>query len=53
MKRLDYSEDLQNYEIRLMQISADDKGARVIRMGRSTLPYDTQWAFPRSLGQTP
>lgn len=50
MKRLDYSEDLQNYEIRLSQISAEDKGARTIRMGRQIVDWNAQWAYPRNLG---
>lgn len=50
MKRLDYSEDLQNYEIRLSQISAEDKGARAIRMGRQIVDWNAQFSYPRSLG---
>lgn len=50
MKRLDYSEDMRNYEIRIDQISAEDKGARVIRLGNNLIDYNASWAYPRSLG---
>lgn len=50
MKRLDYAEDLQNYEIRLSQLSGEDKGARIIRMGRVAPSWDVYPAYPRNLG---
>jgi len=50
MKRLDYAEDLQNYEIRIQQISGEDKGSRIVRMGKSIVDYNAQWAYPRNLG---
>jgi len=50
MKRLDYAEDLQNYEIRLSQLSGEDKGSRIIRMGRVAPSWDVYPAYPRNLG---
>lgn len=50
MKRLDYSEDMRNYEIRIQQISGEDKGARIVRMGKPVIDYNAQWAYPRNLG---
>lgn len=50
MKRVDYSEDLRNYEIRIEQLSGEDKGARVIRMGKSAIDYNASYAYPRNLG---
>lgn len=50
MKQLNYAEDMKNYEIRLEQLSSEDKGARVIRMGNRIVDYNAQWAYPRSLG---
>lgn len=50
MKRLDYAEDLKTYEIRIEQLSGEDKGARVIRMGNRVIDYNASWAYPRSLG---
>lgn len=50
MKRLDYAEDMQNYEIRIQQVSGEDKGSRIVRMGKSIVDYNAQWAYPRNLG---
>jgi len=50
MKRLDYTEDMKNYEIRLDQLSGEDKGARITRMGKRAIDYNANWAYPRNLG---
>jgi hypothetical protein len=50
MKRLDYTEDMKNYEIRLEQLSGEDKGSRVIRMGKRDTGWNYSTAYPRQLG---
>lgn len=50
-KRLEYSEDLQTYEIALSQAQARDGGSRVIRNNGSRLPSGTVLAWPWELGQ--
>lgn len=50
MKQLNYAEDLKNYEIRIDQLSGEDKGSRVLRLGNRTVGWDATWAYPRSLG---
>ncbi|WP_434733761.1 hypothetical protein NL154_05685 [Rhizobium sp. YTUHZ044] len=49
-KRLEYSEDLQNYEIAAAQASSNDRGARILTEGRPRTGWATTWAYPRSLG---
>ena len=48
-KRLDYAEDLQNYQTALNEEIAKDKGARTIYMGRARLPGDAETAYPRNV----
>ena len=53
-KRLEYSEDLQTYEIALSQAQARDGGSRVIRHNGSRLPAGAVHAWPWELGaETP
>lgn len=49
-KRLEYSEDLANYETLIAQVSGKDKGSKIIRAGTRRWEGDTVWAYPRSLG---
>jgi hypothetical protein len=49
-KRLEYAEDLQNYEILAAQESGADRGAHILSAGNRRLSWDSQWAYPRSLG---
>lgn len=49
-KRLEYAEDLRNYEIRIQQLSGDDKGARVQQIGCRPMNWDANWAYPKNLG---
>lgn len=44
---LDYQEDMQNYEVRLSQLTAKDKGSNVIRLGRSDPSRLGIWALGR------
>lgn len=46
MKRLEYSEDLQNYEIALSEEVNRDKGSHVITVGRQRYPSDVGIAWP-------
>lgn len=50
MKRLEYAEDMQNYEILAAQESASDRGAHILKAGQRRYGWDAQWAYPRSLG---
>lgn len=49
-KRLDYSEDMQNYEILAAQESSSDRGARILSAGNRRYGWDAGWAYPRNLG---
>lgn len=44
---LDYQEDMQNYEIRLSQLAAKDKGSRPIRSTRRSVANLGIWAIAR------
>lgn len=46
MKRMDYSEDLQNFEIALSEEISRDKGSRVLTVGRQRLGVDAQLSHP-------
>jgi hypothetical protein len=45
-KRMEYAEDLQNFEIALAEEVARDKGSRVITVGRQRLPANVDLAHP-------
>lgn len=49
-KRLEYAEDLQNYEIALSEAISADKGARILVEGRSRLSGNIGTAYPGVLG---
>lgn len=49
-KKLEYGEELANYEKLLAERSARDKGARVIAEGRLRVPGNMSIAYPRALG---
>jgi hypothetical protein len=49
-KRLEYAEDLANYETALAQEVGADKGARIIAVGPSRGPFIGSETYPRSLG---
>jgi hypothetical protein len=49
-KRMEYAEDMQNYEILASQVSGADRGAHILSAGNRRLNWDSQWAYPRSLG---
>jgi len=49
MKGLPYAEDLATYGRRLEQLASDDKGSRMIRIGRSRFSQDLTVAYPQSI----
>jgi hypothetical protein len=49
-KRLEYAEDLQNFEIAFSEETAKDKGSRVLVAGRQRVPYNVRAAYPGVLG---
>lgn len=50
MKRLEYAEDMANYERALAGKIKDDKGARVIATGLRRFPGNVRMAYPGALG---
>jgi hypothetical protein len=48
-KRLDYAEDLQNYEIAKEQAIAKDRLTRPLVIGRQRLPGNVKLAFPGTI----
>ncbi|HEV2160242.1 hypothetical protein [Bradyrhizobium sp.] len=49
-KRLEYAEDMQNFEIAFGEESATDKGSRVLVAGRQRVPYNVKNSYPGPLG---
>ena len=49
-KRLEYAEDMQNFEIAMSEETARDKGSRILVVGRQRTPYDLRIAYPGNLG---
>jgi len=49
-KRLEYAEDMQNFEIAMGEETARDKGSRVLIAGRQRVPYNVKAAYPGPLG---
>jgi hypothetical protein len=45
-KRLEYSEDLRNYELAFQEEAGRDKGSRVISVGRARVPVGVDVAYP-------
>lgn len=50
-KRMEYSEDLRNYEIALSQEISRDRGARILSVGTKRFSGDVSLPYPGSLGQ--
>ena len=48
-KGLPYAENLATYERLLAKLIARDKGSRIIRIGRPSLPRDAIYAYPKSI----
>lgn len=48
-KRLEYSEDLRNYEIAFAELSGADRGPRVLTLGTQRMPTNVDAAYPRSI----
>jgi hypothetical protein len=49
-RRMEYAEDLQNYEIALSEEIGKDRGSKILTVGRRRVPYDVSVAYPRALG---
>lgn len=49
-KRMEYAEDLQNYEIALSEEISRDKGARLITVGTQRVPASVHLPYPGNLG---
>lgn len=45
-----YAEDMTNYENALEQDIGEDKGSRMIRVGRPRMPRDVSTAYPQTVG---
>jgi hypothetical protein len=50
LKRMEYSEDMTNYEIALAEEVAKDKGQRILVSGRQRVAGDVSIAYPGTLG---
>lgn len=51
-KRMDYAEDMANYEIAVSQEYASDKGTTVLKSGSQRVPSAAALAYPGVLGQS-
>jgi hypothetical protein len=49
-KRMEYAEDLQNFNIAFSEECASDKGSRILIVGRQRNPYNLTNSYPRALG---
>jgi hypothetical protein len=49
-KRLEYAEDLKNFEIAMSEETARDKGSRILVVGAQRTPYGLRIAYPGQLG---
>lgn len=49
-KRLEYAEDMRNFEIAMSEETARDKGSRILIVGHQRTPYDLRIAYPGALG---
>lgn len=45
-KRLEYAEDLQNYQVALNEEIGRDKGSRIIAVGKARVPFGAEMAYP-------
>ncbi|MGN7962184.1 phage adaptor protein [Brucella sp. 22210] len=50
LKRMDYQQEMDDYNIAISQAAARDKGARVIRKNNRFAPLNTYLAYPWPLG---
>lgn len=49
-KRLEYAEDLKNFEIAFGEEAGRDKGSRLLAIGRARMPSSTDLAYPVAVG---
>lgn len=45
-----YAEEMATYEAALEQLISEDKGSRMVRVGRARLPRDVSIAYPQTVG---
>jgi hypothetical protein len=50
MKRLEYAEDMANFEREFAQKSGRDRGSKILATGPSRMPANVGIAYPRALG---
>lgn len=49
-KRLEYAEDMRNYEIAIAEEVGKDRGSKILTVGRQRSSYDLTNSYPRALG---
>lgn len=49
MKGLPYAENMADYQDLLSKLIARDKGSRIIRIGKATMPRDAVFAYPQNI----
>jgi hypothetical protein len=49
MKGLPYAENMADYQDLLAKLIARDKGSRIIRIGKATMPRDAVFAYPQNI----
>jgi|SRR6185369_1525922 len=50
LKRMEYAEDMENFNIALSKAITKDKGPRILVGGRQRVPYNVRNAYPGPLG---
>jgi hypothetical protein len=50
LKRMEYAEDMENFNIALSKAITKDKGPRILTAGRQRVPYNVRNAYPGPLG---
>lgn len=48
-KRMEYAEDLKNFEIALSEETGKDKGSKILKIGRRRTPSDVTIAYPGTI----
>jgi hypothetical protein len=49
-KRMDYAEELANFNIAMSEEIGKDRGSNILTVGRQRVPFDVSLAYPRALG---
>jgi hypothetical protein len=50
LKRMEYSEDMVNFNMAMEKAISKDKGTRILVAGRQRIPYNVRNAYPGPLG---